>query len=128
MKKIYILSDAHLGSWAIEHRRTHERRLVSFLDKVKKDAMAVYLLGDIFDFWYEFKNVVPKGFTRFLGKVSELTDSGVEVHFFTGNHDLWCLDYFEKECGATIHREPCLLELYGKEVFLAHGDEFSTEK
>ena len=92
MKKIYILSDAHLGSWAIEHRRTHERRLVSFLDKAKKDAMAVYLLGDIFDFWYEFKNVVPKGFTRFLGKVSELTDSGVEVHFFTGNHDLWCLD------------------------------------
>ena len=126
MKKIYILSDAHLGSWAIEHRRTHERRLVSFLDKVKKDAMAVYLLGDIFDFWYEFKNVVPKGFTRFLGKVSELTDSGVEVHFFTGNHDLWCLDYFEKECGATIHREPCLLELYGKEVFLAHGDEFHS--
>ena len=128
MKKIYILSDAHLGSWAIEHRRTHERRLVSFLDKAKRDASAIYLLGDMFDFWYEFKNVVPKGFTRFLGKVAELTDCGIEVHFFTGNHDVWCLDYFEKECGMTIHREPCLVEFYGKEVFLAHGDEFSTEK
>ena len=128
MKKIYILSDAHLGSWAIEHRRTHERRLVSFLDKIKDDAAAVYFLGDMFDFWYEFKYAVPKGFTRFLGKVSELTDKGIEVHFFTGNHDTWCLDYFEKECGMTIHREPCLVEMYGKEVFLAHGDEFSTEK
>ena len=128
MKKIYFLSDAHLGSWAIEHRRTHERRLVSFLDKVKKEAAAVYMLGDMFDFWYEFKNVVPKGFARFLGKVAELTDNGVEVHFFTGNHDIWCLDYFEKECGMIIHREPCLVELYGKEVFIGHGDEFSTEK
>lgn len=128
MKKIYFLSDAHLGSWAIEHRRTHERRLVSFLDKVKKDASAVYMLGDMFDFWYEFKNVVPKGFTRFFGKVAELTDSGIEVHFFTGNHDMWAFGYFEKELGVTMHREPCLVELYGKEVFIAHGDEFSTEK
>lgn len=127
-KKIYFLSDAHLGSWAIEHRRTHERRLVSFLDKIKDEAAAVYMLGDMFDFWYEFRYVVPKGFTRFLGKVAELTDRGVEVHIFTGNHDIWCLDYFEKECGMTIHREPCLLELYGKEIYLAHGDEFSTER
>ena len=128
MKKIYVLSDVHLGSWAIRHRRTHERRFVSFLDKIKNDAAAVYMLGDIFDFWYEFKYVVPKGFTRFFGKVAELTDNGVEVHFFTGNHDIWCLDYFEKECGMTIHREPCLVEMYGKEVFLAHGDEFSNER
>jgi UDP-2,3-diacylglucosamine hydrolase len=128
MKKIYILSDVHLGSWAIEHRRTHERRIVSFLDKIKDEAAAVYLLGDVFDFWYEYRYAVPKGFTRFLGKVSELTDRGVEVHFFTGNHDQWCLDYFEKECGMIIHNEPCLVELYGKEFFLAHGDEFSKEK
>lgn len=128
MKKIYILSDAHLGSWAIEHGRTHERRLVSFLNKIKADASAVYFLGDMFDFWYEFKYAVPKGFTRFLGKVSELTDSGIEVHFFTGNHDIWCLDYFEKECGMVIHRKPCLVELYGKEIYMAHGDEFSSEK
>lgn len=128
MKKIYILSDMHLGSWAIEHSRTHERRVVSFLDKIKDEAAAVYLLGDVFDFWYEHRYTVPKGFTRFLGKISELTDKGVEVHFFTGNHDQWCLDYFEKECGVIIHREPCLVELYGNEVFLAHGDEFSRER
>lgn len=128
MKKVYILTDAHLGSWAIEHSRTHERRLVSFLEKVKSDASAVYMLGDMFDFWYEFKYVVPKGYTRFLGKIAELTDNGIEVHFFTGNHDIWCNDYFEKECGIIMHRKPCLVELYGKEVFLAHGDEFSTEK
>ena len=127
-KKIYFLSDAHLGSWAIEHGRTHERRIVSFLDKIKDEAAAVYMLGDMFDFWYEFRYTVPKGYTRFLGKVSELTDSGVEVHFFTGNHDQWCLDYFEKECGVTVHREPCLLEIYGKEIYLAHGDEFSRDR
>ena len=122
MKKIYFLSDAHLGSWAIEHPRTHERRLVSFLDKIKDEAAAVYMLGDMFDFWYEYRYAVPKGFTRFLGKVSELTDRGVEIHFFTGNHDMWCLDYFEKECGMIIHREPCLVELHDKEFFLAHGE------
>ncbi|MBR5455513.1 MAG: UDP-2,3-diacylglucosamine diphosphatase [Bacteroidaceae bacterium] len=127
-KKIYFLSDAHLGSWAIEHCRTHERRLVSFLDKIKDEAAAVYMLGDMFDFWYEFRYAVPKGYTRFLGKLSELTDCGVEVHFFTGNHDQWCLDYFEKECGVTVHCEPCLLEIYGKEIYLAHGDEFSRDR
>ena len=90
MKNVYFLSDAHLGSRAIEHGRTQERRLVNFLDSIKHKASAVYLLGDMFDFWYEFKLVVPKGYTRFLGKLSELTDLGVEVHFFTGNHDIWC--------------------------------------
>ena len=85
MKNVYFLSDAHLGSRAIEHGRTQERRLVNFLDSIKHKAAAVYLLGDMFDFWYEFRLVVPKGYTRFLGKLSELTDMGVEVHFFTGN-------------------------------------------
>lgn len=122
MKSIYFLSDAHLGSRAIEHRRTHERRLVNFLDSLKDKASAIYLLGDMFDFWYEFKTVVPKGYTRFLGKLSELTDSGVEVHYFTGNHDLWCGDYLEKECGVILHREPMTVEIHGKEFFLAHGD------
>ena len=86
MKNVYFLSDAHLGSRAIAHGRTQERRLVNFLDSIKHNAAAVYLLGDIFDFWYEFKLVVPKGYTRFLGKISELTDLGVEVHFFIGKH------------------------------------------
>ena len=122
MKNVYFLSDAHLGSRAIEHGRTQERRLVNFLDSIKHKASAVYLLGDMFDFWYEFRTVVPKGYTRFLGKLSELTDLGVEVHFFTGNHDLWCGDYLTKECGVIIHREPLTAEIFGKEFYLAHGD------
>ncbi len=127
MKNIYFLSDAHLGSRAIEHSRTQERRLVNFLDSIKNDAAAVYLLGDMFDFWYEFKFVVPKGYTRFLGKISELTDMGVEVHFFIGNHDIWCIDYFEKECGMIVHREAVTCEIYGKEFYLAHGDGLGDE-
>lgn len=96
MKKVYFISDAHLGSLATAHRRTQERRLVAFLDSIKDKASAVYMLGDMFDFWYEYKTVVPKGYTRFLGKVSELTDMGVEVHYFTGNHDIWAyLDLME---------------------------------
>lgn len=122
MKNIYFLSDAHLGSLAIPHARTQERRLVNFLDSIKHKADAIYLLGDIFDFWHEYKYVVPKGYTRLLGKISELTDMGVEVHFFTGNHDLWVHDYFEKECGMTIHRQSTTLEIYGKVFYLAHGD------
>lgn len=122
MKNIYFLSDAHLGSLAIPHARTQERRLVNFFDSIKHKADAIYLLGDIFDFWHEYKYVVPKGYTRLLGKISELTDMGVEVHFFTGNHDLWVHDYFEKECGMTIHRQSTTLEIYGKVFYLAHGD------
>lgn len=123
MKKIYFLSDAHLGSWAIPNGREQERRLVRFLDSIKDDAAAVYLLGDLFDFWHEYRYVVPKGYTRLLGKLSELTDRGVEVHFFTGNHDLWCGgDYLEKECGMTIHREALAVQLQGVNVFMAHGD------
>ncbi len=122
MKNIYFISDAHLGSRAIEHRRTHERRLVNFLDKIKDKAEAVYMLGDMFDFWFEYAEVVPKGYTRFLGKVSELTDMGVEVHYFTGNHDMWVGDYLERECGVILHRQPCAVELHGKVFYLAHGD------
>ena len=121
-KNIYFLSDAHLGSLAIPHRRTQERRLVRFLDSIKDKAAAVYLLGDMFDFWNEYKYVVPKGFTRFLGKISELTDMGVEVHFFTGNHDIWTYGYLEEECGVILHRNPLTTEIYGKEFYLAHGD------
>ena len=95
MKNVYFLSDAHLGSLAIPHGRTQERRLVRFLDSIKHKASAVYLLGDMFDFWYEFN---------------------------IGNHDIWCGDYLEKECGVTLHREPLTTEIYGKEFYLAHGD------
>ena len=122
MKPIYFLSDAHLGSLAVPHQRMQERRLVRFLDSIKEKAAAVYLLGDMFDFWYEYKYVVPKGFTRFLGKLSELTDMGVEVHYFTGNHDIWAYGYLEKECGVILHKKPETTEIYGKIFFLAHGD------
>lgn len=122
MKNIYFLSDAHLGSLAIPHARQQERRLVRFLDEIKDKASAVYLLGDIFDFWYEYKYVVPKGYTRLLGKISELTDNGVEVHFFTGNHDIWAKDYLEQECGMTMHYEPVTVELADKVFLLGHGD------
>ena len=122
MKPVYFLSDAHLGSRALKHGRTQERRLVRFLDSIKEKAGAVYLLGDVFDFWYEYKHVVPKGHTRLLGKLSELTDLGVEVHFFTGNHDIWAYDYLEKECGAVLHRQALTMELGDKLFFMAHGD------
>ena len=121
-KNVYFLSDAHLGSLAIPHKRTQERRLVRFLDSIKHKAAAVYLLGDMFDFWDEYRYVVPKGYTRFLGKISELTDMGVEVHFFTGNHDLWTYGYLKEECGMIVHRKPITTEIYGKLFFLAHGD------
>ena len=106
MKNVYFLSDAHLGSLAVPHQRMQERRLVRFLDSIKEKAAAIYLLGDMFDFWYEYKYVVPKGFTRFLGKLSELTDMGVEVHYFTGNHDIWAYEYLAKECGVILHKQP----------------------
>ncbi len=128
MKPIYFIADAHLGSWAVSHHRTQERRLVRFLDDIKNKAGAVYMLGDMFDFWYEWRRVVPRGFTRFLGKISELTDLGVEVHYFIGNHDIWAFDYLNRECGVVLHREPLTTELYGKEFFIAHGDGMGDPK
>ena len=122
MKPIYFLSDAHLGSWGIPHGRMQERRLVRFLDSIKDKAAAVYLLGDMFDFWHEYRYVVPRGYTRFLDKLSELTDMGVEVHFFTGNHDLWVNGYLEQECGVVMHKNPLTTEIYGKVFVMAHGD------
>lgn len=120
--KTYFLSDAHLGSWGIDHARMQERRLVRFLDDIKETASAIYLLGDMFDFWYEWKHVIPKGYTRFLGKLSELTDMGIEVHYFTGNHDIWAYSYLETECGVKLHFQPETIEIYNKVFYLAHGD------
>ncbi|MDR1678872.1 MAG: UDP-2,3-diacylglucosamine diphosphatase [Prevotellaceae bacterium] len=122
MKKIYFLSDAHLGSLLIPNHKAHEQRLLRFLDKIKHDAAAVYLLGDMFDFWFEYRNVVPKGFVRFQGKLAELADRGIEVHFFTGNHDIWTFGYLEQEIGLQVHSKPEELEILGKRFFLAHGD------
>lgn len=126
MKKIYFLSDAHLGSRAIADNGASEKRLCAFLDSIKDEAETIFLLGDMFDFWFEYRNLVPKGMVRFLGKLAELTDSGVEVHFFTGNHDIWTFGYLERECGVNVHRGPETMDLVigdrTARFFLAHGD------
>jgi UDP-2,3-diacylglucosamine hydrolase len=124
---IYFLSDSHLGSLLVPDARAHEKKLVDWLDTVKVDAEAIYLLGDVFDFWFEYKTVVPKGFVRFLGKLAELTDAGIEIHFFTGNHDIWTFGYLEEEIGLTIHRKPTTVKLGEKKFFLAHGDGLCTD-
>ncbi len=121
-KKIYFMSDAHLGSRVIPDNRAHEKKVVAWLDFIKKDASALFLMGDIFDFWFEYRMVVPKGYTRFLGKLSEMADSGIEIHFFTGNHDLWTFGYLENEIGMKVHYKPVTLTLGSKKFFLAHGD------
>ena len=121
-KKIYFASDIHLGSDVFEDPLVAEKRFVRWLDSIKDDAQALYLLGDIFDFWYEYKYVVPKGFTRFLGKISEMTDSGIEIHLFIGNHDIWMYDYLPLETGVIVHKTPITEEINGKSFYLAHGD------
>lgn len=121
--KIYFASDIHLGNRYLQNPADAEKKLVRWLDEVKKDAAAVYFLGDVFDYWYEYKYVVPRGHVRFLGKIAELSDLGIEIHLFTGNHDIWMFDYLPEETGAIIHREPLTIELSGKNFFLGHGDE-----
>lgn len=121
--KIYFASDIHLGNRYLENPADTEKKLVQWLDNIKKDAAAIYFLGDVFDYWYEYKDVVPRGHIRFLGKLAELSDLGIEIHLFTGNHDIWMFDYLPKEIGAIIHREPLTINLLGKTFFLGHGDE-----
>ena len=105
-KKIYFASDNHLGAPNFEESLVREKKFVSWLDTVKKDADAIFLVGDIFDFWFEYKQVVPKGFTRILGKIAEITDSGIPIHLFVGNHDMWTIDYFEKELNVIVYKNP----------------------
>lgn len=125
--KIYFLSDAHLGAPYIKDPKAHEARLVHFLDRIKDDAKEIYFLGDIFDFWYEWKHIVPKGFIRFQGKVAELVDSGIKVHFFGGNHDMWMFSYFQKELGVDVYHQPTLVDIDGKTFFLAHGEDLGVD-
>ena len=122
-KKIYFLSDIHLGNRYLPNASETEKKLVQWLDLIKDDAAAIYFLGDVFDFWYEYKYVVPRGNVRFLGKLAELADNGVEIHILIGNHDIWMFDYLPDEVGAIIHREPFTVALLGKNFFLGHGDE-----
>ena len=122
-KKIYFASDVHLGATALSHPLQRELLFVSWLHRVKKDAAVIFLLGDIFDFWFEYRKVAPQGFVRVLGAIAEICDSGIPVHFFTGNHDIWVFDYLPRETGMIVHREPFETELFGKKFFLAHGDD-----
>ena len=121
--KIYFASDFHMGLQTGTPPIEREKRVVEWLRSVLPQAKEIYLLGDLFDFWYEYKTVVPKGFTRFLGTVSSITDSGIPVHFFTGNHDMWIKDYFSAECGMIIHTGPFTTNFNGKIFHLAHGEE-----
>ena len=122
IKKTYFVSDVHLGAPALKNNREREKLFVSFLDEIANDAGEIYLLGDVFDFWYEYKKVAPRGFVRTLGKIAELTDRGIPVHFFTGNHDVWVFDYLPSETGVIVHREPYIATINKRVFFLAHGD------
>ena len=121
-KKIYFLSDFHLGAPNQAQSHLREKRLVRFLQNAKKDASAIFIVGDIFDFWFEYKTVVPKGFVRLLGCLAELSDAGIELHIFTGNHDLWMRDYLTQELNAKVYFEPKQFEFAGKKFFIGHGD------
>jgi len=120
--KIYFASDFHLGAGGFEGSREREDRLVRWLDMIQADAAEVFLMGDVFDFWFEYKTVVPRGYIRFLGKLSQMADSGIKLYFFKGNHDMWMFNYFEKELGATIISNELEIERNGKRFYLHHGD------
>ncbi len=121
-KKVYFASDFHLGIPDLATSQQREKRLCKWLDEIKGDAGMLYLVGDIFDTWFEYRNVIPKGFTRFLGKLAELRDSGLRIEAFTGNHDLWMLDYFETELNIPVHHRPITVQINQKTFFIAHGD------
>ncbi|HEY6162735.1 MAG TPA: UDP-2,3-diacylglucosamine diphosphatase, partial [Bacteroidia bacterium] len=121
-KKIYFASDFHLGVPDHDRSLGRERRIVRWLDEIKADAGEIFLMGDLFDFWFEYKRAVPKGYVRLLGKLAELSDSGIPIHIFTGNHDMWIFDYLPRELNAKIYRAPITREFNGKKFFLAHGD------
>ncbi|MCB0456686.1 MAG: UDP-2,3-diacylglucosamine diphosphatase [Flavobacteriaceae bacterium] len=121
-KKIYFSSDNHLGAPNAAESVPREKKFVAWLDEVKKDAAAIFLLGDLFDFWFEYKTVVPKGFVRVLGKLAEISDSGILIHFFVGNHDLWMKDYFEKELNIPVYRDVKEFTFNNKTFLIGHGD------
>jgi UDP-2,3-diacylglucosamine hydrolase len=121
-KKIYFASDFHLGIPDYESSLQREKMLVSWLDLARKDAAEIFLMGDIFDFWFEYKTVVPKGYVRLLGKLAQITEEGLPVHLFTGNHDIWAFEYLQKEVNILLHTHPETREMMGKTFYLAHGD------
>lgn len=122
MGKIYFASDFHLGIDVKYTSKERELQIVSWLDQIKADAEELYLVGDLFDFWFEYKHAIPKGYVRFLGKLAELKDQGIKVFIFTGNHDMWIFDYFEKEFDIPTYRAPIQKTIKGKTFYIGHGD------
>jgi UDP-2,3-diacylglucosamine hydrolase len=121
-KKIFFLSDFHLGAPDASSSLIREKEIVRFLDENKADAAAFFIVGDIFDFWYEYKRVVPKGHVRLLGKLAEISDSGIELHLFAGNHDMWMKNYFQLELNAKVYMEPAEFEFNNHHFYIGHGD------
>ena len=120
--KIYFASDFHLGSPNQKESLKREKKIISWLNEIEKDAKAIYFLGDIFDFWYEYKKVVPKGYVRFLAKLADLIEKGIDIHFIVGNHDMWVHDYLQTEIGLKVHSEGFILQENNQLIYLAHGD------
>lgn len=120
--KIYFASDFHLGAPGSLSSPEREKKIITWLNDIQTDAKEIYLVGDVFDFWYEWKHAVPRGYVRILGKLAEICDKGIPIHFFTGNHDMWTFGYLEKEIGLIVHRNPLEITLQGKNCFIGHGD------
>jgi len=121
-KKVYFASDFHLGVPNDEQSLLREKKIVQWLCDIEIDAQHIFLVGDIFDFWFEYKTVVPRGYTRLLGKLASLCDKGIKVHYFTGNHDMWTFGYLEKELGVSLYRNPIEVAINNKKFFIGHGD------
>ncbi len=118
----YFVSDLHLGAPDQAQSKEREKAFVAWLDHIGDSAKTIYLLGDVFDFWFEYKKVIPKGYTRLFGKLADLSDAGVEIHFFKGNHDMWVKDYFQEELSITVHSNELVLNIENTSIFLHHGD------
>jgi UDP-2,3-diacylglucosamine hydrolase len=121
-KKVYFASDNHLGAPTSKDSLPREQKFVAWLDAIKKDAAAIYLMGDLFDFWFEYEKVVPKGFTRTLGKLAELSDTGIKITYFVGNHDLWMNGYFEEELNIPVFHKPQEVTINKTSFYIGHGD------
>ena len=125
---IYFASDFHLGAPYIADRKAHEARIVRWLDSIEADCEALYILGDIFDYWFEYRTVIPRGFVRFQAKIAQMVDRGADVHFFTGNHDVWMFDYLPAELGVKVHSGPITVSHSGKTFFIGHGDDIGYDR
>ena len=120
--KIYFASDFHLGAPDFQSSMEREKRIVSWLNRIQPDCAELYLLGDVFDFWFEYKHAVPRGYIRLLGKLAEFSDAGIPIHYFTGNHDMWIFDYLPQQLNVKVYRAPIEATYGGKSFYIGHGD------